>query len=263
MEGAMRPTDSLKPMTSHVDRGSLAGGLIALILFAAFATLVILRTHSPLSSTLQDAVSLRHMAPDFREQIEQVLVIPVAALVVVFFRLALGLRMLGPFRPILIAAAFQSVGVFAGLIFMVVVLGVTLLLRPPLKAGLRPYYVRLAAMLCVVVLLEITAAFSSSIIKWAWLGQAVFFPIVVLTLTTDSFARVLANDGPAQAMWRGGTTLTAALVSSALVAVDPIRSLMVDYPETLLLIIALIVVVSNYLNYRFLAAWNPSVRSEV
>lgn len=171
--------------------------------------------------------------------------------------------MLGPFRPILIAAAFQSVGVLPGVVFMVVVLGVTLLLQRPLNSELRPYYGRLAIMLCVVVLLEITAAISGSAFEWAWLSRAVFFPIVVLTLTTDSFARVLAHEGSAQALWRGATTLVAALVSSTLFAVGPIRSAMVDYPETVLLIVALIVLISKYFNCRFFAAWNPPTRKEV
>lgn len=107
----MGAINSTKPANESVIRSPVVPGLQVVLLVAAFAALVVLKRNSLLSGTLDHYISLRNTPSDLREQIEQVVVVPVAALVVVFFRLTLGLRMLGPFRPILNAAAFLSVRV--------------------------------------------------------------------------------------------------------------------------------------------------------
>jgi uncharacterized membrane protein len=230
---------------------------IALIVVVA-GTLLLRNSRLPVSEVLESYVTLRHLPDETQTQTYQVLAVPVAALVVVFFRLTLGLRMLGPFRPILIAVAFQAVGVLVGVGFMITVTAVTLVLRPRLKQGWLPYYGRLAIMLCVVVLLEIVLVMTGGAMDWSWADRTVFFPIVVLTLTTDGFARMLNNEGIAAAVWCATTTLLAALVSKTLTEVTAVRSALIGFPETLLLIIAFIMLISTHFDRKYLAAWNPT-----
>jgi hypothetical protein len=93
---------------------------------------------------------------------------------------------------------------------------------------------------------------------WSWAGRALVFSIVVLTLTTDGFARMLSNEGLAAAIWCGTTTLLAVLVSKTLTAVTAVRSALIDCPELLLLIIALIMLISSHFDRKYLAVWNPT-----
>lgn len=228
-------------------------------MIALVAVLQLLRSSSlPISAGLETHATFRHLPAESQAQIYQVLAVPVAALVVVFFRLTLGLRMLGPFRPILIAVAMRSVGVLMGVVFLVVVGAVTLYLRPRLKQGWLPYYGRLAAMLSVVVLLEVIVMMLGSAMDWSWAGRAVLFPIVVLTLTTDGFARMLNNEGFAAAIWCGTTTVLAALASKALTDLHAVREALIDFPESLLLITSSIMLISTHFNRRYLEHWNPT-----
>jgi hypothetical protein len=113
-------------------------------------------------------------------------------------------------------------------------------------------------MLCVIVLLEVVLVIAGGAMDWSWADRAVFFPIVVLTLTTDGFARMLSNEGPAAALWCSTTTLLAALLSKTLAEVEVISTAMIDFPETLLLILALIMLISTHFDRKYLAAWNPT-----
>ena len=57
----------------------------------------------PGAEELSDFLTLEWAELQSHKRLDDVLTVPAAAIVVVFVRLALGLRMLGPFRPILIA----------------------------------------------------------------------------------------------------------------------------------------------------------------
>jgi hypothetical protein len=84
----------------------------------------------PTSSFLTGYFSLAHLSDHFRAALENVLFVPTGALVVVIFRLTLGIQMLGLFRPILLAIAFNIIGIPISVAFLVVVLTFIVFLRP-------------------------------------------------------------------------------------------------------------------------------------
>jgi len=101
--------------SAHADvkRDWLLVALFALPLAIALAKLPML----PTSSVWAGMFSLADLPAQFHKSAENVLFVPLGALVVVLFRLTLGLRVLGLFRPILVAMAFDIIGIPISLAF--------------------------------------------------------------------------------------------------------------------------------------------------
>src|ERR1035437_1561623 len=104
--------------------------LLALLLLAP--ALVIIGKSSTLrtSEWLWQWCSFAHHPAAVTHRLEYVLFVPLGAVAVVFFRLTLGVRLLGPFRSILIAVAFQMTGILLGLLLLVAIIGIIVALRP-------------------------------------------------------------------------------------------------------------------------------------
>ena len=96
----------------------------ALILLMAIPlSLILLKIpFHPFSEFLSQTLSLSHVDPSMQWRIQYVLFVPFGALLVVLTRLTLGIRVLGPFRSILLAIAFQVTGVLYGLVFLTIVM---------------------------------------------------------------------------------------------------------------------------------------------
>src|SRR5262245_65281613 len=113
--------------------------------------LVIALRHTPgsvIGDYLVQYVSLAHTPKRIHAHIEGILLVPLSAVVVSFFRLTLGLRVLGLFRPILLALAFRITGIPLGLAFLMVMLTSIALVRPMLMGS--HYFARMSVMLCLV-----------------------------------------------------------------------------------------------------------------
>jgi hypothetical protein len=75
----------------------------------------------PTSGLLTQWFSLDALPAAVHHGARHILFVPLGAVLVVFCRLTLGIRVLGPFRSILLAVAFQVTGILVGLIFLAVI----------------------------------------------------------------------------------------------------------------------------------------------
>ena len=112
-------------------------------------------------------------------------------------------------------------------------------------------------LLAVVVCLEIAVLLIGLSTGVETLQRTSYFPIVVLCLTADGFARVLASEGPRPAVWRATTTCLLAVVVNALLRLPGFETVLLGYPELLLVWIAAIVLVAHRLRWGLLSHWNP------
>ncbi len=235
-----------------------AGDVLALAaLLVAVGVILLRREGSPLAGWLEQHLTLSRLDPNVRDHAVQVLTVPLGSVIVVLFRITLGLGMLGPFRPILIALAMQWTGAVVGATFLTVVMVLIVLLRPRLRRGLLPYYGRLSLLLAIVVLIQTTALLVGAASEWRALELTAFFPIVVLTLTADGFARALAQDGFRSAVFRGAVTLFVAQVIHVVVHFPGVRAAILGHPELLLVEIAAIFFLANHAALGVLRGMNP------
>jgi hypothetical protein len=190
-------------------------------------------------------------------RVTYILFVPFGATLVVFFRLFLGIRLLGPFRSILIAVAFQITGIPLGLGFLAVVTGVIVAIRPRIKAIHLPYFARVSIILSAVALIMIIALLSSAWLDIDALRRMAYFPIFALSLTAEGFARTLSKEGLKSATWRGFMTAFVAVLITLISQIVGFRNLFLYYPELLIIQIGCIMVIAEFFDLRLLQHLNP------
>jgi hypothetical protein len=188
-----------------------------------------------------------------------VLLVPLGAILVVLFRLTLGVQVLGPFRPILIAFAFQLTGILPGLLFLLLIVAMILSIRPLIRALRLPYFGRVSVMLsAVTVLLAVAILAARSLHLEVWQGIA-HFPVVVLCLVSEAFARTIKSEGVGSGLWRGGMTIIIAVLLAWLAEIPLLSRLLLSYPELLVMQIAIIVLISKYCAWHIFDGLNPGL----
>jgi hypothetical protein len=211
----------------------------------------------PTSAFLARHISISGLPPHLHHTVTNVLFVPLGALVVVVFRVTLGIRVLGPFRSILLAFAFLATGILWGLVFFAATVGVLVLARPLIKSLRMPYYGRISVMLSAVALLLAIATLVGVWVGSAPLRAAAGFPIVVLCLVGDAVARTIRAEGVRSGLWRAAMTALAGVVVAGIASISALRDLVVRYPELMLIETALILVVSKACAWRALGGLNP------
>ncbi|MHC4704541.1 MAG: 7TM domain-containing protein [Planctomycetota bacterium] len=203
--------------------------------------------------------SLADVPPRLESRLRYILFVPLGAVMVVFFRLTLGIRVLGPFRSILLAVAFQRTGIPLGLIFLAMVITIIVTARPMLRDIRLPYFGRVS-----VILSEVAVILTITLLAGEWFGanalsRVAYFPIFALCLIADGFAKTLAKEGALSALWRGTMTALVAILITLLAQNEAAREAVLRYPELLFIQIGCIVVIAKFLDFRLLSRLNPVV----
>ena len=216
----------------------------------------------PTSEFLSRTISLADLPARMHGRLEYVLFVPMGAILVVLCRLTLGIRLLGPFRSILLGVAFQITGILAGLLFLVPVIASIVGIRPTLKAMRLPYFGRVSVILSLVSAIMIVMMLLGNFLDADSLRHVAYFPIVVLCLVGEGFARTLAKEGAPSALWRGSMTVAVAILLTWLSQVPALRRLLLEYPELLVVQIGGIIAISEFFDLRLLRWMNPGLDEE-
>ena len=247
-----------EPAATIDERRALAGFL--LVTLGVPALLVAGKAPgAPTAPFLGAHLSLVHAPPELRRTLDDILLVPLGALVVVAVRLTLGLRMLGPFRSILLAFGFVVTGVLTGLIFLAATVAVLLMLRPLVHALRLPYFGRVSVMLSAVALLLVAGAIAGMWIDSDELTATAHFPIVVLCLIAEAVARSIRTEGLRCGLWRAAVTAAVAIVVAALASIGALVDVLARYPELLLAQTAAIVLVGRFCGWRLLGGLNGRI----
>ncbi len=180
------------------------------------------------------------------------LTIPLGVLLLVLLRNVVGFKTFGTFMPVLIALAFRQTGLVAGLVFFSIVLAVGMSVRfylERLKLLLVP---RLASLLIVVVLVIAGLTVISHRLGIG-VGLSIgLFPIVILTMTIERMTISWEERGPAEALQQAVGSLVVAAVCFLLVRHEQVQHLFFVFPEVLLLVLSITLLLGRYTGYRLL-----------
>jgi hypothetical protein len=234
--------------------------LMSLLFIVPLAVVIGKCSALPTSQFLTQWFSLSALPAAILHNAWHILFVPLGAVLVVFCRLTLGIRVLGPFRSILLAVAFQVTGILAGLVFLMVIIGIVLLVRPLLRLFRMPYFGRISVILSVVAAVMVLGLLASAWLENGSLRYAASLPIVVLCLMGEGLAKTLAREGWRSALWRGAMTALLAVVITLLTQIPGFRNLLLHYPELLILQVGCIVFIAKFLNVRLLEWMNPPVK---
>ena len=147
--------------------------------------------------------------------------LPVAVLVVVVFRVLIGLQTFGVFAPVLLALAFVQVGLPAGLLVFGAMLLAGLIIEPLLRPLKLPRVARLAVILAIVagVLLALGLFGPDPSASRNWTAA---FPVVIISAVIEQFWGSWEQEGIRPALISTLWTTLAALVAAPLLVIKPV-----------------------------------------
>lgn len=216
----------------------------------------------PTSEFLTRSISLVDIPPEMQRRVHYVLFVPLGAILVVLCRLTFGIRLFGPFRSILLAVAFQITGIVLGIIFLILTVGAVAVIRPELKRMRLPYFSRVSVTLSLVSVIIIATMLSAVWLDAGSLQRVAYFPLVVLCLIGEAFARTLQKEGLRSALWRGTMTVMVGVLLTLLAGIPELRQLMLRFPELLVAQIGCIMVISEFLDLRLFEWLNPAAAED-
>ena len=181
--------------------------------------------------------------------------IPVGITILVFLRQFIGVKTLGTFMPVLIGIAFRETALLNGLILFTVLIALGLALRFYLERLQLLLVPRLAVVVIFIVMLMagITIALTNS-------NQAIglsisLFPIVILTMTIERMSIVWEESSAGEAIKQGAGSLAVAAVTYLAMTNDYVEYWMYQFPELLLVLMGLCVLMGRYTGLRLSELW--------
>jgi hypothetical protein len=196
------------------------------------------------------AYSLLALPIDKQEVYKMLLMVPIGAFVMLLLRNVVGVKTFGTFMPVLVALAFEQTSLVSALILFTVVVTLGLLVRAlmeKLKLLLVP---RLTAVLILVVLLMAAVSIVSHQLKIEVGLSVALFPMVIMTMTIERLSVAWDERGGGYAVRQGVGSLVVACVCYMAMSFDPLRHLLFTFPELLLVLFALTLLLGRYSGYR-------------
>lgn len=225
----------------------------ALTLLLLPALIVIARTQDGGFAAFLNSRFVLDGGPIHHWHLQQILFVPLSAVVVALFKLTLGIRVLGLFRPILLALAFHATGIGPGLVFLSLSLAAITTVHPLLRG--THSFARLA--------IELTLVSALLIVGGSIRPEFISFPVIALCLTCETFASKLRYRGTAEAIARTMATALAACAIALVASVPGLFDWLLRHPEMLVAQIGAVLVIDGWLNLRLLTrasdrvSWAP------
>lgn len=181
--------------------------------------------------------------------------IPVGITLLVFLRQFIGFKTLGTFMPVLIGIAFRETALFNGLLMFSVLIALGLALRFYLERLQLLLVPRLAVVVIfiVMVMAAITIGLTGS--NHAIGLSLSLFPIVILTMTIERMSIVWEESSAGEAIKQGVGSLAVASIAYLAMTNDQVEYLMYQFPELLLTLMGLCVLMGRYTGLRVSELW--------
>ncbi|MCC5833789.1 MAG: UUP1 family membrane protein [Opitutales bacterium] len=181
---------------------------------------------------------------------KRLLLIPFGALVIVLLRNIVGIPTSGTFMPILIAMAFQETRLLPGLLLFLVVVGAGLGIRSLLSHLNLLVVPRISAVVIVVILLMAGMSIVSHHMNLAEGLKVTFFPMIIIAWTIERLSILWEEEGGEAALIQMSGSLFVAVAAFLVMSAAEIRHLTYTFPELLLVVLAVILLLGQYSGYR-------------
>lgn len=178
------------------------------------------------------------------------LTIPIGIMVLVVLRNVVGMSTFGTFMPVLMAMAFRETELLWGVALFTVVCGIGLMVRfylEQLKLLLVP---RLAAVVIVVIAIMAVLSVLSNKIGFDRGLSVALFPIVILAMTIERMSIVWEERGARESFRQAAGSIAVAMICYAVMNLALIQHLFFVFPELLLIVLAVTLLLGRYSGYR-------------
>jgi hypothetical protein len=152
--------------------------------------------------------------------------------------------------PVLIALSFRSTHLVWGLVLFSLALSAGLLVRLYFDHLKLLLVARLAAIVMFVILFLAAITVLSEKLNFEPGMSVALFPLVILTMTIERVSVIWDESGPAEAIKLAVMSLIIAAFCYLLMSARPVQHVFFAFPEMILVVMALTLLVGRYTGYR-------------
>lgn len=185
-----------------------------------------------------------------RDVFRYVVLIPLGAFVVVVMRNLVGIATLGTFMPVLLALALLEMNLESGVIMFTVIVAAGLWFRFLLSRLNLLVVPRVAACVVIVTLLMMVLSVTSYRLGMLDGLRITLFPMIILAWTIERMSLIWEEEGKRSALMQVGGSLLVAVIAFAFMSIRQVKYLAFYFPELLLVLLALIILIGRYTGYR-------------
>jgi hypothetical protein len=249
-----RPADLLLWETTGAPVLDVVGGVNSALLFS------MIRQYQPateISQSLQNAdgllnFSIHSLPVEEQAMFQNLLLIPVGALIVVALRVFVGVRTAGTFMPVLIALAFMQTSLLAGVPLFILLISVGLWFRSYVSRLNLLLVSRVSAVIIAVVgLIGLFSVLSFRMGLNAGLN-VVFFPMIILAWTIERMSILWEEEGPREVIVQTGGSLFTAIVAFLVMDSALVKHIAFNFLGLQLVILSFVLMAGSYTGYRLL-----------
>ncbi len=204
---------------------------------------------------VDNAWSLFIFPGQLQNMINILLLIPLGALVIAFFRNIVGITTFGTFAPMLLAFAFFETSMGYGILILVSMILFGWVLRKILDNMKILFIPKISIILSSIVLLVLVLMMLAVQIGERKIYYVTIFPLVIISWMIERFTVAQIEDGTKTAI---STMIGTIVVAVALYYVLNIRTLqtyLFSFPELILVVIALLLLIGRYAGLRVVELW--------
>ena len=184
-----------------------------------------------------------------------ILLAPFALLFTVFARQVIGLESMGTFLPVLIGFSLTQTGWLLGGLQLLLTVLLGLALRVALSRLNLLNVPRSAVMISFLVLITLCLSVALEFLDLPLEQGAAILPLAALAMTIERYTVVALDKGNRGALVLFFQTVLLAVGSYFVLEQSFFKALTVAFPEVLLLVLALLMVVGNYRGLRLRELW--------
>lgn len=217
---------------------------------ASSASLVGLPKAKEFESIAWQLASTKNVPLSLQAVLSLLLLLPVGALVICFYRVILGIQTLGTFMPVLLAISFRETGLAWGLILVSALAVFGFVARASFRNLQLLFVPRLSATLTIVIIFLFFVTRLSQEFNFARGLTISLFPIVIITMMIERVAISWEESGGWKTLWLYLSTLVATTLAYSVISNKVVQHWTFSFPELQLFVLGLIIIIGRYTGFR-------------
>ena len=183
------------------------------------------------------------------------LLLPLGALLISFFRQVIGVQTIGTFMPVLIGLAFRETGLLYGILFFFSIISLGLIARAYITKLYLLMVPRLSAVLSVIVVFIVLMMLLAKSQNFSLGISVALFPVVIITMFIERLSTILDEKKPKDAFYGFIGSMALATIIYLCILNDYVMHWMFIFPETLFVVIAWCLMLGRYNGYKLTEYW--------
>ncbi len=206
--------------------------------------------HISRSERFLDRWSLFRLPTEFQQTFRILLLVPIGALLICILRNIIGFPTFGIFMPVLMALSFRNTGLIYGLSIFAGVILVGYAARRFLDRLRLLLVPRMSVLLTLVIVCFTLLALFGNKFGLRQVMAVGLLPFVILVMTIERFFVVVEEHGIRTALQTSAGSAAVAFITYLIISSETLQLTFFIYPELLLSIGALQILIGRYTGYR-------------